>query len=217
MRVFSPGFFFIFVVVLSSTLKVVFFYQNGAVLARYHLDGISLTLENFLRYASIPVILLAVAAIALVFIRSLRFRIANMVISVLLAAFSLFITISIKAFDEPIIGSFKHIFTNPYELERGATFEQEMYCCGWDNELEPIVSPCGFEFSCREKIKSVYQDTVPRNFLLSIFALVFDVISIFLSYRLVKELEVFELAEWERLTELVKYKNRDDNDDMHKI
>lgn len=216
MKIISPLFFFILIGVVSTALKVAFLYSNSATLSEYYMTGISLTLERFLQFASIPLILLVIAAVSFVFVRSFRLRVASMLIACALTAFSLFLVIALRSLDGRIIDSFSHIFTDPYRLEDGAKFEHEMFCCGWDDQQEPVAIPCEYELTCRDRVSEVYEDVIRRNFLLSVFALLLDIAFAFFAYQLIKELEIFELAEWERLTELVKYKY-EEKENMYQI
>ena len=174
--------------IISAALLLVSFFAVSTVLSSKKLSAINLNYDSFLRYSTLAVVIATIIASGCVFGKKLYTVIISTVIIGFLALFTLYLFVSSFTSKSKIIDGFGYVFSEDEYLRFGLAIQQKYNCCGWENATYIID-----EMSCTGPLvcKSVVTDIIGTcSIIMEVFSLLVLVtisISLFFSYKLIKE------------------------------
>lgn len=142
--------------ILGTAFLLIAYLMISSKLNNNELYAINLTVNFFLRYSTIPVVLIAVVGCILLFIKKLPFIISSTVCFSLIALFSFYLFISSFTTTDSITDGYGYVFDKEEYLRFGLNIQNHFKCCGWKNTTYIFEEmECGGTLTCRTSVRTI--------------------------------------------------------------
>ena len=150
------------------------------------LSAINLTVNFFLRYSTIPVVIIVVVGCALLFIKKLTFIIPATICFSLIALFSLYLFISSFTTVDSITDGYEYVFVKEEYLRFGLNIQKHFNCCGWKNATYIFEEmECHGTLTCMTSVRNVIKSCLLELSIFSFVALICYGLALYGCYTLI--------------------------------
>ena len=191
-RIIKPIFYELLIIVLSiffSFITEIILFSQYTFLKKNGLSGLNPTIEHFVNWSCMSIIIVLLIAIILVFPVKHIYNLFSSISFATLSLINFILFILVVSKKTSVVNGYWYLFDDPDSMTYGMIVQKKNDCCGWDNISEPLemVYECAHTVPCETVLRKYYtKRAIPISIFLFI-SMIIDGLCTFGTYLIMLE------------------------------